>query len=77
MFQLVFKPEHPLTLTTRHELATNIGKSGNAEQAREMLMELLPIRERVLGPNHLDTILTRQELALWDSKYSESVNCDS
>ena len=29
------------------------------------LAELLPVRERVLGPGHPDTLNTRHELATW------------
>ena len=32
---------------------------------RDMLAGLLPVRERVLGPEHPDTLTTRHQLATW------------
>ncbi|MGW2357745.1 FxSxx-COOH system tetratricopeptide repeat protein, partial [Streptomyces phaeofaciens] len=58
-------PEHPDTLTARHELARWRGAAGAAAGAAAALAELLPVRERVLGPEHPDTLATRHELARW------------
>lgn len=33
-----------------------------------MLADLLPVRERVLGPEHLDTLATRYNLAYWTER---------
>ncbi|WP_414637254.1 tetratricopeptide repeat protein [Actinophytocola sp.] len=35
---------------------------GNAVRARDLFVELLSIRERVLGAEHPDTVKTRREL---------------
>ena len=58
-------PEHPHTLTTRHDLASLTGKAGDAEGARQMLDQLLPVAERVLGAEHPHTLATRHNLASW------------
>jgi len=58
-------PEHPDTLTTRHDLARWTGLAGDAAAARDLFAALLPVRERVLGPVHPTTLATRHELAYW------------
>ena len=45
-------PEHPDTLATRHNLAVWTGEAGDAAGARDQFAALLPIHERVLGPEH-------------------------
>ena len=45
-------PDHPDTLTARHSLAFWTGEAGDAAGARDQFAVLLPIRERVLGPEH-------------------------
>ena len=59
----VLGPEHPDTLTTRHELARWTGQAGDAAGARDQFAALLPISERVLGPEHPDTLTARGNLA--------------
>jgi len=59
-----YGPEHPDTLSARHELVRWTGEWDPAG-ARDQLAVLLPIRERVLGPEHPDTLITRHELASW------------
>jgi hypothetical protein len=44
--------EHPDTLITRAYLARYGGEAGDPAGARNQLAALLPIRERVLGPEH-------------------------
>ena len=44
--------EHLDTLTTRGNLAYYTGQAGDAAGARDQYTALLPIRERVLGPEH-------------------------
>ena len=61
----VLGPEHPRTLTTRHELARWIGEAGDPAAARDQDAALLPAYERVLGPEHPDTLGTRGNLARW------------
>ena len=36
--------------------------------ARDLYAALLPIRERVLGPEHPDTVTTRTRLAYWTER---------
>ncbi|HYQ69426.1 tetratricopeptide repeat protein [Actinophytocola sp.] len=62
--------EHPETLAIRHSLADWIG---NVERSRDLLAELLPIRERVLGAEHPDTLRTRHLLAHWTAVAGDMV----
>ena len=41
------------------------GGGGDAAGARDQFAALLPIRERVLGAEHPDTLTTRANLAYW------------
>jgi hypothetical protein len=50
-------------LLARHSRAYWTGQAGDAAAARDQLGELLPLRERVLGPEHPDTLATRNNLA--------------
>ena len=61
----VLGPEHPGTLTSRHQLAFWTGEAGDRTAARDLFARLLPVRERVLGPEHPDTLWTRHQLARW------------
>jgi hypothetical protein len=56
---------HPDTLSTRANLARWTGLAGDAAGARDQLAALLPVRERVQGPEHPDTLTTRADLAHW------------
>jgi hypothetical protein len=58
-------PEHPDTLTMRYNLAIWTGNAGGAAHARDLLADLLQIRDQVLGSDHPDTLLTRHHLAYW------------
>jgi hypothetical protein len=40
--------------------------------ARDQFAALLPIRERVQGPEHPDTLTTRANLAYWSGKTEEA-----
>jgi Tetratricopeptide repeat len=51
----VLGPEHQYTLNTRHNLVRWTGEAGDAAGARDQYAALLPIYERVLGPEHPDT----------------------
>ena len=64
----VLGPEHPSTLTARHNLAYWTGEAGDAAGARDQYAALLPIRERVLGPEHPSTLTTRHNLAHWTGR---------
>jgi Tetratricopeptide repeat len=61
----VLGPEHPDTLTARHQLARWTGQAGDPAAARDLFAGLLPVRERVLGPEHPDTLAARHQLARW------------
>jgi Tetratricopeptide repeat len=39
--------------------------AGDAVAARDQFAALVPVRERVSGPEHPDTLIVRQELAHW------------
>ena len=58
----VLGPDHPETLTTRHNLAYWQGKAGDAAAATS-LADVLNDQMRVLGPDHPETLITRHELA--------------
>jgi hypothetical protein len=58
-----YGPEHCDTLTARHQLATYTGQAGDPARARDLLAELLPVRERTLGAEHLHTLTSRHNLA--------------
>ena len=61
----VHGPEHPDTLTARHELAHWTGRAGDPARARDQFAGLLPIRERASGAEHPDTLTARAGLAYW------------
>ncbi|MFD5309968.1 tetratricopeptide repeat protein [Streptomyces ardesiacus] len=56
-------PDHPATLSTRHDLAYWQGMAGDVAGAAAAFNELLPDQTRVLGPDHPDTLITRHNLA--------------
>ncbi|PAM97367.1 tetratricopeptide repeat protein [Streptomyces sp. Alain-F2R5] len=58
-------PDHPNTLTTRHNLALWRGEAGDATGAAQAFADLLPDQLRLLGPDHPDTLTTRSHLASW------------
>ena len=58
-------PDHPDTLDARHHLARWTGEAGDAAGARDQFAALLPIRDRVLGPGHPETLATGSSLAFW------------
>jgi len=56
----------PLTLlTVRAYLALWTGEAGDAAGARDQFAALLPVRERVSGADHPDTLTARDNLAHW------------
>ena len=59
----VLGPEHPDTLTTRHDLATVLAADGKPAEAEAEFRQVLAARQRVLGPHHRSTLATRHELA--------------
>ena len=46
-------------------IANYLGSSGNYDTARNLLRRVLDARERVLGPEHPDTLDARHQLARW------------
>ncbi|MDX3187771.1 FxSxx-COOH system tetratricopeptide repeat protein [Streptomyces sp. MN03-5084-2B] len=58
-------PNHPTTLSARHNIAHWRGKAGDPGGAVTALKELLADRLRVLGPDHPHTLITRSSIAYW------------
>ncbi|WP_436318144.1 tetratricopeptide repeat protein [Streptomyces albus] len=56
-------PEHPDTLTTRHNLALSYRDAGRTQDAINLHEQVLTDSERLLGPEHPDTLQTRNNLA--------------
>ncbi|MFE5793948.1 tetratricopeptide repeat protein [Streptomyces sp. NPDC056503] len=61
----ILGPDHPDTLTARHNLATWRGEAGDPAGAADTYTELLTDRLRILGPDHPATLTTRNNLAHW------------
>ncbi|MGW1289523.1 hypothetical protein ACWDBD_43845 [Streptomyces sp. NPDC001118] len=55
--------EHPDTLKAWSYLAEWRGRAGDTSGSAAADADLLPLRTRVLGEHHRDTVKTRQELA--------------
>jgi hypothetical protein len=55
--------EHLGALAARSELAYSTGQAGDAAGARDQFAALLPVAERVLGPEHPDTLTNRHNIA--------------
>jgi len=60
-----FGAGNPYTLTTRRQIASWTGNTGDPKRARELFTELLPDCERVLSPDHRDTLTVRADTAEW------------
>ena len=58
--------EHPSTLTARSNLARWTGEAGDPAGARDQYAALLPVRERVLGAEHPDTLDRPRQPGLLD-----------
>jgi hypothetical protein len=58
----------------RANLAAWTADAGDPAVGRDMLAGLLPVRERVLGPDHPDTLTTRRQLAYWTEKAERGPN---
>jgi hypothetical protein len=61
-----------LPTATRSNLAARTGEEGDAAGARDQYAALLPILERVLGPEHPSTLAARGNLAHWTEKEDDS-----
>jgi hypothetical protein len=69
----VLGPEHPDTLTARHELAYRTREAADLAAARDLLAELLPVSERVLGPEHSRTLAIRGNLGRWTGQAGDAI----
>ncbi|PVF91532.1 hypothetical protein CPB86DRAFT_878463 [Serendipita vermifera] len=56
--------EHPDTLASMHNLASDYSNLGFYDKSRELGEELLPLRRRVLGPEHPSTLWSMNNLAM-------------
>jgi hypothetical protein len=56
----VLGPDHPDTLTSRHQQASYLGRAGERRKAARLFAEVAGDRARVLGPEHPATILSRR-----------------
>ena len=65
-------PNHPDTLSTRHNLAHWRGETGDAQGAATALEALLTDMLRVLGPDHPNPLTTRHSLARWRGKAGDA-----
>ena len=59
-------------MTARGELDGWTGKAGDAAGARDLYAALLPILERVQGPDHPGTLIARGNLAGWTGKAGDA-----
>ena len=59
-------PDHP----QQHRRWT--GRAGDARGALELFTALLPDRQRVLGPDHPDTLTTRSNIASWTGRAGDA-----
>jgi hypothetical protein len=60
--QRTLGPDHPSTLTARHEFGLVLAQRGQYARAAREFADLLSTRARVLGPEHRDTRFTRRWL---------------
>jgi hypothetical protein len=66
-------PELRDVLVNRDDVAFWTGESGDEATALEMYTALVPDMERVLGPDHLDTMNARSYLAFWAGECGDLV----
>ena len=59
----VLCPDHPDTLTTRHNIGRVLADQGRTADAEREYQQVLDARLRVLGSDHPDTLMTRHEVA--------------
>jgi hypothetical protein len=63
----------PLGLNIRSELANWSGVAGDVVAARDLLAELVPISQQVLGAEHRETLLAQSSLAYWSGEAGDVV----
>ncbi|MER8072845.1 tetratricopeptide repeat protein [Streptomyces sp. NPDC094034] len=56
--------DHPVTLTSRHTLASVLDDQGHLQQARAIYEDVLTTRRGALGEHHPDTLTTHHNLAV-------------
>ncbi|MFC4066196.1 tetratricopeptide repeat protein [Actinoplanes subglobosus] len=61
----VLGPDHPDTLTIRHNLAWFRGEAGDPDGAADAFEQLLTDHLRTLGPDHPHTLTSRNNIAWW------------
>jgi hypothetical protein len=61
-----------VAVDTSHALAQWTGRTGDAAWARDHMATLLPVCERVLGPEHPDTLTIRHDLAYWAAETDDA-----
>ena len=59
-------------LSVKEKRARSTGEAGDAAGARDQFAALLPVRERVLGPEHPETLETRHDLARWTGEAGDA-----
>ncbi len=62
-FERILGPDHPNTLTSRHNLAYAYKSAGQIQEAIPLLERTLTDHERILGPDHPNTLTSRNNLA--------------
>lgn len=58
----MYGKDHPNTLSTRYSLTLCVIERGDLDEAARSLQEILEVRRKILGNNHLDTIETSERL---------------
>ncbi|MFE5884828.1 tetratricopeptide repeat protein, partial [Streptomyces hydrogenans] len=61
----VLGPDHPETLTSRHNHAYCTGRVGDPATAHGLYADVVTGRTRVLGPDHPDTLASRKQFHHW------------
>ena len=64
----VLGPDHPSTLTTRHQIAVEMASRGNHAAAEAEYRDVLAAKLRVLGPDHPSTFVTSRWVAYFEEQ---------
>jgi tetratricopeptide (TPR) repeat protein len=62
-FRQLVDDDHPATMVAWDNLARVAGLQGRHREAEQLFRQVLAGRERIVGPEHPDTVATRRELA--------------
>lgn len=60
--------DHPETLSAMHLRALAVAKAGQVDEGLRGFREVLELRERVIGPTHIDTLRSRHNLLYWEAE---------